>query len=48
MSMRSVSPRPDTDTSYRGGRPVSSHKKNKPSTDDSPTERRSMFTEDVS
>lgn len=48
MSMRSVSPRPDTDTSYHGGkRGVSAHKK-KSSTDDSPLERRSMFTEDVS
>lgn len=44
MSLRSVSPRPAQDTSYHGG---GAHRKQNSSLDDSPTERRSMFTEDV-
>ncbi|KAK1074094.1 hypothetical protein LTR74_001341 [Friedmanniomyces endolithicus] len=50
-SLRSVSPRPHVDTS--GGRAVSAHKKGNSSlgtvgsADNSPTERRSMFREDV-
>ncbi|PIA97446.1 hypothetical protein CB0940_06595 [Cercospora beticola] len=47
ISMRSMSPRPDADTSYHGGGKVAASHKKKGSTDDSPTERRSMFKEDV-
>jgi hypothetical protein len=55
-SLRGVSPRPvqQQDTEYRGassaagkGKGVQQHKKGNESLDDSPTERRSMFTEDV-
>ncbi|KJX92506.1 hypothetical protein TI39_contig5843g00009 [Zymoseptoria brevis] len=53
-SLRGVSPRPHTgqDTEYRGGGQkgkvsAMQHKKGAESVDDSPTERRSMFTEDV-
>jgi len=44
MSLRSVSPRPAQNTSYQG---ANTHKKQNSSLDDSPTERRSMFKEDV-
>ncbi|EME41625.1 hypothetical protein DOTSEDRAFT_55398 [Dothistroma septosporum NZE10] len=56
MSLRSVSPRPDMDTGYKGttgGRGPSAHRKNNSSlhttgsNENSPTERRSMFTEDL-
>ncbi|KAK4495711.1 hypothetical protein PRZ48_012979 [Zasmidium cellare] len=52
VSLRSVSPRPDMDTSYHGNRPVSAHKKQNNSlgtTDNSPTEttRRSLFHEEM-
>lgn len=54
MSLRSVSPRPHEDTSYHGSkRPAGAHKKQQSSlgttgsAENSPTERRSMFTEDV-
>ncbi|KAI5360838.1 hypothetical protein Slin15195_G087540 [Septoria linicola] len=45
-NMRGMSPRPDTDrtTSYHGSTKSGHQKKG---SDDSPTERRSMFTEDV-
>jgi hypothetical protein len=52
-SLRSISPRPHLDTSGGQTRGVSAHKKNNSSlgtngsADNSPTERRSMFREDV-
>ncbi|KXT18059.1 hypothetical protein AC579_4552 [Pseudocercospora musae] len=52
MSLRSVSPRPHEDTSYHGNTTPAHKKQNstagsRGSADNSPTERRSMFTEDV-
>ncbi len=47
ISLRSVSPRPDTDAALHPQKPSHKRGQSNLSADDSPTERRSMFREDV-